>query len=144
VWNSLTKYQRGVYNAFVSYIKIESNNPKRLKKIFNEFLIKILFIHSINILSTHLTEIWSFIIFALYIDVCIHHLYSIHPRVYISTIKGVYWPSNAHFWSLILHLFHHQHNIFQLLLAIIRHILYKEVKNWAMYKDHLCQLKLIT
>jgi hypothetical protein len=70
-------------------------------------------------------------------------LYFIHPRAYISTITGVYWPSNAHFWSLILHLFCHQHNIFRLLLAI-RCNLYKEVKNWATYKDHLCKLKLIT
>jgi hypothetical protein len=44
---NLTKYQRGVYcmgikvyYALPSYIKIESNNPKRFKKILNEFLIK--------------------------------------------------------------------------------------------------------
>jgi hypothetical protein len=41
---NLTKYQEGaylmgikVYNALPSYIKIESNNPKRFKKILNYF-----------------------------------------------------------------------------------------------------------
>jgi hypothetical protein len=44
---NLTKYQKGVYcmgikvyNALPSYIKIESNIPKRFKKILNGFIIK--------------------------------------------------------------------------------------------------------
>jgi hypothetical protein len=41
---NLTKYQKGVYcmginvyNALASYIKMESHNPKRFKKILNYF-----------------------------------------------------------------------------------------------------------
>jgi hypothetical protein len=41
---NLTKYQKGVYcmgikvyNALPSYIKKESNNPKRFKKILDDF-----------------------------------------------------------------------------------------------------------
>jgi hypothetical protein len=48
---NLTKCQNGVYcmgikvyNALSSYIKMESNKPKRFKKILNYFLIKIHFI----------------------------------------------------------------------------------------------------
>jgi hypothetical protein len=44
---NLTKYQKTVHcigrkvcNALPSYIKIESSNPKRFKKILNDFLIK--------------------------------------------------------------------------------------------------------
>jgi hypothetical protein len=51
---NLTKYQKGVYcmgikvyNALPSYIKMESHNPKRFKKILNYFLIKNTF-YSLN------------------------------------------------------------------------------------------------
>jgi hypothetical protein len=36
-----------VYNALPSYIKMEINNPKRFKKILNDFLIKNTF-YSLN------------------------------------------------------------------------------------------------
>jgi hypothetical protein len=52
---NLSKYQTvvycmgiNVYNALPPYIKIESNNPKRFKKILNESLIKKNTFYSLN------------------------------------------------------------------------------------------------
>jgi hypothetical protein len=55
---NVTKYQMGVYyinvkvfNMLPSYIRTESNNPKKLKWFYKNFYMKIPFIHWMNILN---------------------------------------------------------------------------------------------